>query len=1102
VTPEQHRHIGELFHAAMELAEAERSAFLDRACHGDPALRDHVESLLRAHEQAGDFIATPATRLVGPWLAPEAEPDALRGRIGAYDVLSLIGRGGMGEVYLARDTRLGRKVAVKLLRPDLTSNPDAVRRFEHEARAASSLNHPNIVTIYEIGELENRRFLAMEFVDGHPLHTMSGRPLSIDSVVRIGVQLARALAVAHAAGIIHRDIKPENVMVREDGYVKLLDFGVARLLSTPAAGEPRVTMTGTNPGVILGTPRYMSPEQARGEMALSSSDVFSLGVVLYELATGTHPFESESTLGTLHAIASRATPPPVHLRGMPGHPRLVRLLLRMLEKPASARPTAAAVEAELAKPTIGLSDGVRVQPSGDGAEPAQHNLPPQRTPLIGRSSELTSLQGMLLDPGLRLLTLTGPGGTGKTRLAVQIAADLADLFDGGVSFVNLAPIADPWLVISAIALAVGVRQTDDRPLSTVITDHLRRRGPTLLLVDNFEQVADAADLIRELLDACPALKILVTSRLVLHIYGEQEFPVQPLPLPAPDALRAPATLMECGSIALFVQRATAGRPDFTLTPKNADAVIDICRRLDGLPLAIELAAARVKILPPAELLSRIERRLELLTGGARDLPERQQTLRATIKWSYDLLTPAQQMLFRRLSVFAGGCTLDAIEAVCNTAEDLGIDVLDGVASLVDSSLLIQRGSNDGDPRFIMLETFREYGRERLLDSGETAATQRAHSAYMLVMAEEGTLEMSPVERDAWLRSCDVEHDNFRVAIHYLAAARNAEWALRLAGALFRFWERRDHVTEGWQTMARVLALPGAEPPTRARAGALYGGAVLADIQGDWTTAARLFQEARGIYEQFGDIKGLAATLTALGVQAQRQGRYAQATAVFGKAVVLWQQLGDGTAVDLGRSNMANAAKAEGHFELARSLLQQVAAGFEARGDIRGVAAALNGLGDVAAVQGDHDSARRYHHRSLAEYRRIDDQWGVARALSDLAGIDLQDGNYAAADASLRQALRAFHAVGHQRGVARQLELLSWCAGCQTHDREAIMLASAAAGLREKIGTPAKPTELDKIERTLAAARTRISADAYASAWEEGRIGSIDLILGITTTPHP
>ena len=355
---------------------------------------------------------------------------------------------------------------------------------------------------------------------------------------------------------------------------------------------------------------------------------------------------------------------------------------------------------------------------------------------------------------------------------------------------------------SAVARSLGVRESEDLPLEKAIAEHLRTIGRTLLLMDNFEQVSAAAALVQELLDGCPALQVLVTSRLVLNIYGEQEFPVPPLPLPGPGALFSPSTLMECPSIALFVQRAAASRPDFALTPTNAGAIVEICRRLDGLPLAIELAAARVKILPPRELLARIERPLELLTGGARDLPERQQTLRQAIKWSYDLLTPPEQKLFRRLSVFAGGCTLEAAEAVCNTCEDLGIDVLKGVGSLVDNSLLVQRVSDDGDPRFVMLETFREYGREQLLEHGETAATERAHAAYMLVLAEEETLEMSPAEREAWLRGCDVEHDNLRAAIHCLIATGDGEWALRLGAALFRFWEQRDHLTEGRETLAQ------------------------------------------------------------------------------------------------------------------------------------------------------------------------------------------------------------------------------------------------------------------------------------------------------------
>ena len=1107
---ERYETIGQLFHRALELPPENRAAFLSDACGADEDLRQEVESLLASHDDAGDFVAGPARNVAAEWLAryEDAEADAatetVSGRIGAYEVLSLIGRGGMGEVYLAHDTRLGRNVAVKLLQSALTSNPDAVRRFEQEARAASSLNHPNIVTIYEIGELLERRFIAMEFVEGQSLAAMVGRPVDANSLARLGAQLARALSVAHAAGIVHRDIKPENVMMREDGYVKVLDFGVARL--TPLPTVAREEDAATSPSVLLGTPRYMSPEQARGETATDASDVFSLGVVLYELATGTHPFESESTLGTLHAITSNAVPSPVRwVPDMP--PMLERLLLWMLEKPVLARPTAAEVEAELAKLAAGLVDLVDAPSRAVARAPQRHdhNLPSQRTALVGRAAELASVKDMLLHTGVRLLTLTGPGGTGKTRLAIQVAEDLAvhfnTYFAGGVSFVNLAPIADPRLVASAVARSLGVRESGDLPLVNAIAEHLRSLGRTLLLMDNFEQVSDGAALVKELLDACPSLKVLATSRLALHIYGEQEFPVPPLPLPAPGALFSPSTLMDCASIALFVQRAAAVRPDFALTPKNAGAVVEICRRLDGLPLAIELAAARVKILPPGELLARIERPLELLTGGARDLPERQQTLRQAIKWSYDLLTPPEQRLFRRLSVFAGGCTFEAAEAVCNTCEDLGVDILDGVASLVDNSLLVQRVSEDSDPRFVMLETFREYGREQLLDRGEAEATERAHAAYMLVLAQEETLEMSPPEREAWLRLCDVEHDNSRAAIRCLIATGDVEWALRLGAALFRFWEQRDHLTEGRETLARVLGMPGAAAPTRLRARALYCASVLADIQADHDAAETLSREACRIYREFDDTQGIATTMTVMAFQAQRQGRYAEATSLFGETVSLWEQLGEVTAVDLATSNMANAAKTGGNFDLARSLLEQVVASSEKRGDVRVVASALNGLGDVAASQGNHDSARRYHHESLARYREIDDRWGIARVLADLAGVDLQVGEYTEADSSLKEAIRAFRGLGHQRGVARQLESLAWCASRQSRDEAAVVLASAAAAIRHRIGAPAKQSERDKIERTLAQARTCISAEAYATAWKEGLTATLDRILGIETTPR-
>jgi predicted ATPase len=998
----------------------------------------------------------------------------------------------MGEVYLAHDTRLGRKVAVKVLQASLTSNADAVRRFEQEARAASSLNHPNIVTIYEIGDLRDRRFIAMEFVEGRSLAAMIGRPVDTATLGKLGAQLARALSVAHEADIVHRDIKPENVIVRDDGYVKVLDFGLARLARLPTVENADADAI-TNPNLLLGTPRYMSPEQARGETAIASSDVFSLAVVLYELATGKHPFEADSTLAMLHAITSAAATTP--LRWAPDlPPALERLLMQMLDKSAASRPSAAEVEAELSAMSAGTA--TRTLASPRAAERRTHNLPPQRTALLGRAAEVASVKDRLLNSGVRLLTLTGPGGTGKTRLAIQVAEDLIDEFNG-VVFVNLAPIADPGLVASAVARALGIRESGDVALVTAIAEHLRGLGRALLVMDNFEQVSDAAPVVQELLDACPDLHALVTSRVVLRLYGEQEFPVPPLPLPTLGALFSPSTLIDYASVALFVQRAAAAKPDFALTPKNAAAVVEICRRLDGLPLAIELAAARVKILPPADLLTRIDRPLEVLTGGARDLPERQQTLRQTIKWSYDLLSSSERKLFRRLSVFAGGCTLEGAEAACNATEDLGVDVLDGIAALVDNSLLVQRASDDGEPRFVMLETFREYGRERLLEYGEAADTERAHAAYMLVIAEEETLQMNPAEREVWLRGCDVEHDNFRAAATRLIAAGDVEWALRLGAALFRFWEQRDHLTEGRETLARMLGMPGATAVPRLRARALYCAAVLADIQTDPDAAESLSREACDIYREADDVQGMATTITVMAFQAQRRGRYDESTALFAETATLWERLGDVTAVELATSNVAHSAKTAGNFERARSLFEQLLASAQARNDIRAFTSALNGLGDVAAAEGNRDAARRYYQESLARYHEIDDRWGVARVLADLATIDLHAEDYEVADRSLMEALRAFRALGHQRGVARQLEALSRCAGKQSRHEAAVRLAGAAAAIRQHIGAPNKPLDREKVDLTLAQARAGLGDEAYSAAWKEGHSAPLDRILGLT-----
>lgn len=1084
MTPQRHRQAGELYHAALERTPQERAAFLAEVCGGDEALRREVESLLAAHEQAGGFLATaPDGGLVMTQAIDGRAPVSLAGRtFGAYEVLSLLGAGGMGEVYLGRDTRLGRNVAVKLLPAKHCLDAERIWRFEREARAASALNHPNIVTLYDIGNADEGRFIVMELVEGRTLRQAMEHGAVPAAIPVVGGQIAKALAVAHAAGIVHRDVKPENIMIRQDGYVKVLDFGLARLVREPERGPQ--ALTGTHPGQVMGTVRYMSPEQARGENPGAPSDVFSLGVVFYEMATGRHPFPSDSVLGTLHAIATQTPTAPSSLNSL--LPReLDRTILLMLEKNPAMRPTAAEVDAALASGGHSAATAGRQASSvaQDASKPSQ-NLPVHRTPFIGRRVDRTALQPLLIDPAIRLVTLTGPGGTGKTRLAVQVASDLAGHFPGGTCFVNLALISDARLVVPAIAQALGVRESPGQPLAGVVREHLRGLGTMLLILDNFEHVVAAASDVAELLDDCPGVKAMVTSRVVLRLYGEQEYSVLPLPLPEAGAPLSPGRLMDFPSIALFVQRAAAVRPDFRLTVENAGAVAEICRRLDGLPLAIELAAARVKVLPPAGLLARIASRLELLRGGANDLPERQRTLRSTIDWSYDLLTPSEQRLFRRLAIFVGGCTLEAAEAVCDVQEDLDVELLDAVTSLMDKSLLAQAWTADGDARFTMLETLREYGQERLRQAGEWELTREAHAAYCLVLAEEGLHAPTPADQDSWLTRCDNEYDNFRAALEYLSSAGNTEWGLRLGSALLRFWESREHLTEGRALLAAILNKPGADTPSIHRAGALFAAGVLASAQGDPITEP-ITRESYEMYRQFGDTAGMAMVMNGLAIQAVGRGQYDRARVHMEEALALWGQLGTGR-VALALSNLANIAKRQGDYATARSTYERILQDYRSVGDQRGIAFALSGLGDVAAREGDSGRARAHYEESLACFCGIQDQWGKAGVMRDLGNLARSDGKPSEAEGFYRDALLAFQGLGHHRGMARVLEHLAACAAMQSRQRQAFTLAGAAAALRERLKTPPTAEEQEELQRVLSGARAGLRAAEEAAAWQEGR----------------
>jgi predicted ATPase len=1080
--PERSKQIEGVLQLALDLAPEERDAFLRQACAGDQALEREVRSLLMLDQSA----AEPAVaRQHGAKQNRAQEGSGLLApgaKLGSYEIVAALGAGGMGEVYRARDTRLERSVAIKILPAAFSADSERLHRFEREARLASALNHPNIVTVYELGQDGSTHYIAMELIEGKTLsELLAAGSLPIRKVIEIAAQVAEGLAKAHEAGIAHRDLKPGNLMVSHDGFVKILDFGLAKLASPmEEVHETRdLTAWQTQPGQFLGTLQYMSPEQASAGQPDYRSDQFSFGLVLYEMVTGKRPFKRSTAAETLVAIL-REQIEPIGVQNPDTPAPLCWAIERCLAKEPDKRYVSTR---DLARELAAIRDRFSEKPVKQ-VENRPANIPVQRTRFVGREKEIDAAKELLLRPDVRLVTITGPGGIGKTRLAVEVASGLVQDFPGGTHFVPLSPLSDPGLIVSVIVQTLGIREAGSQSPLEILKKNLQD-APMLLLLDNFEHLMQAAPTVAELLAMAPNLKILVTSRAALHVYGEQEFPVPPLGLPDSRSMPPLAILSQYPAVALFVQRAVAAKPDFELNRENAGAVTEICARLDGLPLAIELAAARVKVLSPSSMQTRLASRLQLLTGGARDLPRRQQTLRATMDWSYDLLSAAEQKLLRRLSVFVGGCNLEGVEAVCDTKGDLDLDLLDGMASMVDKSLLQQVEQANSESRFVMLETIREYALEKLASSGEEASTKRAHAAYCLVLAEEETTEQSGPEGAEGLQRFASEHDNFRAALECLTETGDAEWGLRLGAALFRFWETGEYLAEGRDRLGKLLKLPGAAASAKPRVRALFAAGVFAGAQGDYASAVALFSESRDIARQLHDKQGVAVSVNAMAVNAREQGEVAVAHALFEESLMVWRELGDPRAVARSLSNLASVVKLQGDFARARSLHAECLSIFRGLGDRTGVAWSLNSQGDVARDQGDSVAAQALYEQGLAIFRELGDRWGIAGTLTDLGNLAREQRNCGTAHSLYREGLRIFQELGHKRGIARLLECYACSAASQFEAERSLRLAGAAAALRQNIGAPITPAEQAKLEAILGPARQTLTNTASAKAWLEG-----------------
>jgi non-specific serine/threonine protein kinase len=981
----------------------------------------------------------------------ERAPADIPSRIGDFTVLRLLGEGGMGRVYLAHDPKLDRRLAIKVLPERLSRDADRLRRLNTEARLLASLNHPNVATIYDLIEDETgRAAVILEFIEGESLDRRLGAgPLPLDETLSICRQIALALEATHERGLLHLDLKPGNVMVTPKGLVKLLDFGLARSTFERETGESAepladtATLSPSSPEEavrpqVSGTPGYMSPEQIRGLPLGKATDTFAFGCILFECLSGKRAFAGRTVTELL--VSTMESPPQWALLPTQTPPGIRSLLARCLEPDAGARiqdVTEARAEIEKLSTTIPPSDDT---PAGTPPQWPK-NLPVVLTSFVGRVEELRECADLLASS--RLLTLTGPGGCGKTRLAQRIAVEAAERFPNGVYWIDLASLGDPARVPQVIAAALGVEEDQTTSIEECLARHLRSRD-ILLLLDNCEHLLAACVRITStLLPGAPHLRILATSRERLNLAGEQDFPVGSLALPVAPAKMGATELLGYDSIRLFLDRAHLVQPAWKPSDGEIRNVAEICRRLDGIPLAIELAAARLRVLSVEQIVERLHQRLRLLSGGATDGLTRHQTLQATLDWSYGLLDPVEQRFLRSLSAFAGGWTLAAATSVCGVEHD-EFAILDLHARLVDKSLIVvNRGAEETRYRF--LETVQQYARDRLDREGDAAAVLERHLDFYVSLLEQARPLLQGPRQAYWLRRLDAEHENILAALDWAAQdeARSSK-GLRIVGSMSMFWEGRGHSRLGRATARRLLEC-GEHRPTHERAIALTCAGNLAWQQNDYPEARRLFEEGLGIFRTLKDANGVARALGSLGLVSIYQGDY----------------------------------------EAARGFFEETLGRFRELGDRLGTAKTLGNLAIAMRNLGDRDTARRLQLENLAICLEIGNARSIGIAHHNLAVIALEGKDFGNARIHIREAIQASRDLDDPYHTATIMERMSELLSALGRMREAVRFRAASAAIRDVIDAPLAPKAENELREFLEAAHAALGDEEFTKEWETG-----------------